>query len=47
MPPPSPAWLPTLSRLHGLVWAAAVTAGRGGLPDRVLYFKGGIGVDIM
>lgn len=42
-----PGWVPTFSRLAGLVWSARIALAAGGRPDAALYFNGGLGDDIM
>jgi hypothetical protein len=41
------AWVPTLARVSGLIWSAKAAFAAGGLPDIGLYFKGGLGDDIL
>jgi hypothetical protein len=47
MPSNFPSWVPTPSRLSGLVWASAIALAVGGLPDMGIYFNGGLGDEIM
>jgi hypothetical protein len=42
-----PSWVPTLTRLSGLVWSSKIALSAGGLPSIGLYFNGGLGDDVM
>lgn len=42
-----PNWLPTPSRLIGLIWSSRIVLTAGGFPDIALYFNGGLGDEIM
>jgi hypothetical protein len=42
-----PGWVPTPSRLAGLLWSAKLAVAAGGFPDIGLFFNGGLGDDIM
>src|SRR3974390_667061 len=42
-----PNWMPTLSRLTGLVWAGRIALAAGGLPAIGIFCDGGLGDDLM
>jgi hypothetical protein len=42
-----PSWIPTPSRLSGFLWSSRFAVAAGGLPDIGIYFRGGLGDDIM
>jgi Glycosyltransferase family 9 (heptosyltransferase) len=46
-PPNLPNWMPTFSRLTGMVWAAKVALAAGGLPSIGIFCNGGLGDDLM
>ena len=42
-----PGWVPTFSRVRGLIWSSKIALMSGGLPEIGLYFNGGMGDDLL